>query len=174
MAWSVAPAPHGLIGAQPIEVTDTVKNHALGTIVYATGRPLGATASVECTGEFMYARGVASTVVGSLVYLNRATGVTTLNTETAGAAWPLAVAMSANTADRYGWYQISGYALIKKTAVSIAGLGKLYQSETAGSVEGVASATFEIHGARVASTTSTSTSATWVLAFINRPHMEGQ
>ena len=174
MAWAERAAIHGLIGAPNIESHETTEHVPIGTIVAATGRPLSGTGSRRSTGEFIYLRGVASTQEGELVRYTAANGVTVRNTETAGAAWPLAVAMAATVANEFGWYQISGYALVRKTAVPIAGGSKLYQSETVGSVEAVASATFEVHGCRVAATTSTSTSATYVLAYINRPHMEGQ
>ena len=45
-----------LAGFQPIAVTDTTQNHALGTIVQAVDPTYGA-------GEFIYLKGVASTAV---------------------------------------------------------------------------------------------------------------
>ena len=49
-----------LAGFQGIALTDTTQNHALGTIVQATDPTYGA-------GEFIYLKGIASTVVGSMV-----------------------------------------------------------------------------------------------------------
>ena len=55
MAYNITTA---LAGFQGIELTDTTQNHALGTIVTAVDPTYGA-------GEFIYLKGVASTVVGS-------------------------------------------------------------------------------------------------------------
>ena len=88
-----------LIGVQPIENTSTVQEHGLGTIVEALDPILG-------SGEFVYLAGVASTAVGSVVAYNPSTGVTSLLAE--GNRGPVAIAKSANVANQYGWYQISG------------------------------------------------------------------
>ena len=69
-------------------------------------------------GEFIMLVGVASTVIGSLVTYNATTYQTTLSANTANQATPVAVAMAANTAGLFGWYQIGGLAVIKKTAVA--------------------------------------------------------
>ena len=50
----------GVAGAQPIADTSTVQNHPTGKIVTAKDPTLG-------EGEFIYLKGVASTVVGSWV-----------------------------------------------------------------------------------------------------------
>ena len=47
-----------VVGSQPIADTSTTKNHPLGTIVTAVDPTLGG-------GEFIYLKGVASTVVGT-------------------------------------------------------------------------------------------------------------
>lgn len=103
-----------VIGAQPIATTSTVKNHPLGTIVRAVDPTYG-------EGEFIYLKGVANTIVGHIV--NYDDGFqTALNTsDVAGPSRALAVAMSANVASQYGWYQISGLALCAKaTSTSFA------------------------------------------------------
>lgn len=90
-------------------------------------------------GEFIYLRGVASTVVGSLVTYDGATaGVPTYQTAlcptTANLAQPVAVAMSACVANSYGWYQISGNAVIATNGTLAAGPGPVYTSAAAGTV----------------------------------------
>jgi hypothetical protein len=83
-------------------------------------------------GEFIMLLGVASTVVGSLVTYNATTYQTTLSANTANQATPVAVAMAANTAGLFGWYQIGGLAVIKKTAVATNAQVAVYQSATVG------------------------------------------
>src|SRR5579859_4921841 len=113
-------------GVQPIAVTSTTQNHPLGTRVRAYDPTFG-------EGEFIYLAGVASTVVGSTVTFNQVTGATTLSPNTSKLGEPIAVAMSANTATTsWGWYQIAGAAVIKKTAVKVSPGVQLYQSGTAG------------------------------------------
>jgi hypothetical protein len=114
-----------MLGLQPIATTDTVQNHPLGTIVRAVDPTYGA-------GEFIYLKGVASTAVGSWVTYNMDDGTTTLLG--ANAIGPVAVAMSANVASQYGWYQIQGKA-VGKVLASYADNGLVYATATAGSVD---------------------------------------
>lgn len=115
----------GELGLQPIAVTSTTKNHSFGRIERATDPTYGA-------GEFIYLQGVANTVVGSFVTYNMDDGTTTLLA--ANAIGPVAVAMSANVASQYGWYQIQGKA-IGVTAGAVADNADLYCSGTAGAVD---------------------------------------
>jgi hypothetical protein len=113
-------------------------------------------------GRFKLLFGVGSTVVGSVVSYNAATGLTTLAPTAGNSNLPLAVAMSANTATTsYGWYQISGVATVKKTAVAVAPTVLLYLSATAGRVKVNQSAGLQILGMRSANAaTVTSTTST--------------
>jgi hypothetical protein len=113
------------LGLQPIADTSTVQNHPLGTIVRAVDPTYG-------VGEFIYLLGVASTAVGSWVTYNMDDGSTTLLA--ANAIGPVAVAMSANVASQYGWYQIQGKA-VGKVLASYADNGLVYATATAGSVD---------------------------------------
>jgi hypothetical protein len=113
------------LGLQPIADTSTVQNHPLGTIVRAVDTTYG-------VGEFIYLLGVASTAVGSWVTYNMDDGSTTLLA--ANAIGPVAVAMSANVASQYGWYQIQGKA-VGKVLASYADNGLVYATATAGSVD---------------------------------------
>jgi hypothetical protein len=163
----MAYAIHGLAGAQGIDVNSTTQQHPLGTIVQATDPTYG-------SGEFIYLLGVASTVVGSLVKYNATSYLTALVTNTAVQVAPVAVAMAATVASQYGWYQISGNAVVKKTAVTVTPQVPLYLSATAGRVKVVASAGLQVVGARSANlATVTSTTSTVVVA-INRPNLQSQ
>lgn len=96
-----------VLGLQPIADTSTTQQHPLGTKVHATHATYG-------SGEFVYLAGVASTVVGSWATINYDDGTTTLLA--ANAIGPVGVAMSANVASQYGWYQIRGKAVGKAAA----------------------------------------------------------
>jgi hypothetical protein len=167
MAWIITDA---VAGSQPIATTSTVQNHPVGKIVTAKDPTLG-------EGEFIYLKGVANTVVGLVVTYVASTGVTVLSTTSGvvnGGA-PLAVAMSANVASQWGWYQISGDATIKKTAVKVdpAGTTKVYLSATSGRVMQTSVAGRQVIGARwITATTVTSTTST-AIATLNRAHQQG-
>lgn len=150
-----------VLGSQPIATNSTVKNHPLGTIVTAVDGTLG-------QGEFIYLKGVTSTVVGSIVNYDDAFQTALDSSATAGPSRPLAVAMSACVGSQYGWYQISGLAVATKSAaVSFAdgaGLG-------AASGLAVAVATGSvIQSAIVRTVASAKSGVTTVAIAINRPH----
>ena len=114
-----------LLGTQAIANTETTQAHPLGTIVQATDPTYG-------SGEFIYLKGVASTAVGSWVTYNMDDGTTTLLA--ANAIGPVAVAMSANVASQYGWYQIQGKA-VGKVLAGFVDNANVYATATAGSVD---------------------------------------
>lgn len=115
------------LGVPEIDVTETSAAPAvpLGTILQAADPDLGC-------GEFIYLEGVASTEVGSWV-LYHATDYST-SLLSANAISPVAVAMSANVANQYGWYQISGKA-VGKALTGYADNALVYATATAGSVD---------------------------------------
>lgn len=156
-----------LAGVQPIEDTDTTQNHTLGTIVRAYSRTYG-------EGEFIYLKGVASTVVGSIVHYNGTTFQTALGYAGENVPSPLAIAMSANVASQYGWYQIGGIAVAaKSSAVSFAAKAKV----AIGSSSGLAVASLsgqEILGAFVSAVASAASGRTTVALLVNRPHQQGR
>jgi hypothetical protein len=149
------------IGAQPIADTSTTQLHPLGTIVTATDPTLGG-------AEFIYLKGVTSTVVGSIVNYDNDFQTELDSSAVAGPSRPLAVAMSANVASQYGWYQISGLAVATKSAaVSFADGAGL----AAGSGLAVAVATGTvIQSAVVRAVASAKSGVTTVKIAINRPH----
>lgn len=152
---------------QAIADTSTTQKHKLGEIVRAIDATYG-------MGEFIYLLGVASTVVGSLVKYNATTYQTVLVTNTAVQAVPVAVAMSANVASQYGWYQIGGNAVVKKTAVTVTPQVTLFLSATAGRVKVLASAGLQVVGARSANLTTVTSTTSTVVVTIDRPHLQSQ
>ena len=127
-----------ILATQNIADTSTTQKHPLGMIVRATDPTYGA-------GEFIYLLGVASTVVGSAVIWTATTYQTALAPVGANKPQPIAVAMSANVAASYGWYQISGMAVGAKTsalalasnaAVGILTVGKFAATGTGKEVQG--------------------------------------
>jgi hypothetical protein len=103
--------PSTWIGAQAIDVTSSTLQVPLGTIVTARDVNYG-------PGEFIYLKGVGSTIAGSAVVYNVAAATTTLTTATT--AGLVAIAMSANVANYYGWYQLTGEAIVSVAASVLA------------------------------------------------------
>src|SRR4051812_23955161 len=99
------------IGIQGIHVTSTTKNHPLGTVVRAQDPLYG-------EGAFVYALGVASTAIGDLCPFNTGTSPASVRT-LAASVGPCGVAMSANVALGYGWYQIQGATVINSASATI-------------------------------------------------------
>lgn len=159
-------ATEAWIVEQPIADTSTTRKHPLGTIVRAKDSTYG-------EGEFIYLLGVGSTVVGSLVTYNATTYQTALSpTNATTDSVPVAVAMSANVASQYGWYQIGGLAVVKKTAVAVSPQVALFLSGTAGRVYVTASSGKGIVGMRSANLASVTSTTSTVVAAINRPAIE--
>ena len=153
------------VGWQPIGSTDTERNHPLGTIVTAADPLYGA-------GEFIYLKGVASTVVGSLVVFDPYLATTTLAPATGGKG-PVAVAMSANVANQFGWYQIAGAAAVKAPNAMVVNAEVFMLAATPGSVDDAPVAGEQVLNAVVSTTTGTP-AAGLALVTINRPFLQGQ
>ena len=148
-------------GMQAIASTSTTQNHPLGTIVTANDPTYGA-------GEFIYLLGLASTAVGSWVTYNSDDGSTALLA--ANAIGPVAVAMSANVASQYGWYQIGGKA-VGKALTGYADNGLVYATATAGSIDDAVVAGDRVKNAKGAS--AVDTPSTGLAEFeIQRPFMD--
>jgi len=158
-----------IAGIQPIAATSSTASHPYGFTVAAYDP---ATAGYGA-GTFIYLKGVTSTVVGSVVSYNLITGATTLVPSTANLGAPLAVAMAACTTGLYGWYQVGGTAVIKKTAVKVNPAVKLYISGTTGRLMSTAASGKQVlelitsNAATVVSATST------VTALIQWPVAQG-
>lgn len=165
MAYTI----YTLAGMQPIENTETTQKHPLGTLVRGVDPTYG-------EGEFIYLLGVGSTVVGMVVKYNATTYQTALLTVTNGKnkGVPVAVAMSANVASQYGWYQINGNAVVKKTTVAVTPQVPIFISATDGRIKVLASAGQQILGAQTANLTTIVTTTSTVVVTINRPFTQGQ
>lgn len=164
-------------GYLPIAVIDT--GVLLGAAVTAVPTPplyLGmvvrGTDPIFGMGEFILLAGVATTAIGSVVTYNTTSYTTALVPVVANLGQPVAVAMSANVAaTTFGWYQISGVAVVAKTvgaglasnvAVAVNSIGKV----------GTNSSGKQVLGSRTANSTVSAT--TTVRLVMNRPHMQGR
>lgn len=101
--------------------TSTVDSSAQVTV--------GTRARDNSGNEYIYLEGVASTAAGNWVLYNLVTGTTSLLA--GNDVGPVAIAMAAIVADKYGWYQIAGKNTIAMTD-TIAANKQLYIDGTAG------------------------------------------
>ena len=166
MAWTFQET---VLGYTPVGTIDTTASVPLGTIARATDPTYGA-------GEFIYLKGVASTVLGSLVVWDGAsTGTptyqTTLAPSTANLAQSVAFATAATVANTYGWYQVGGSTIAATNGTLAAGPGPVYIG-TAGTVTSTAAAGKQILNARNDTATGTPAANQAVLQ-INRPFAQG-
>lgn len=130
---------------QAIADISTTQKLPLGTIVRAADPTYG-------EGEFIYLKGVANTVRGSFVVFNYDDGSTVL--AVANGIGPVAVAMAANVASSYGWYQISGKA-VGKVLAAFADNANCYLTSTDGSIDDTVVAGDYVFGAKGASAIDT-------------------
>lgn len=158
MAYALTSA---YIGAQDIATTSTTQAHPIGTRVHAYDSTYG-------EGEFIYLKGVASTVVGDAVIYDTKANTTTR--AVAGSRGPVAVAMSANVASQYGWYQITGSAVVK--AGTVLADGACYVTATAGTLDDAVVVGDKIDGMRFKTADGTP-SAGFAVAQLARPSLNG-
>lgn len=156
--WTIT-SPN-LVTAQPVATTSTTQYHPLGTIVTGSHPTYGG-------GEFIYLKGVVSTVVGSIVNYDAAFQ-TALHSSSLSLPRPVAVSMSANVADQYGWYQISGQAIVSKAAALSLAVGSAIGASSGAAV--VVASGMIINGALVAAAASAKSGVTTVRVMVNRPH----
>jgi hypothetical protein len=176
MAYSFVENRVGLPAVTDIDSGVTMPNgtSAIPTSPATLGMVARAFDPVYGEGEFILLVGVASTEVGSLVSYNASTYQTALAANTANLAGPVAVAMSANLAGTFGWYQIGGLAVMKKTAVAVSPQVAIYQSATAGRVMPTVATGKQLLGARAANLATVASGVSTVIVSINRPHKQGQ
>jgi hypothetical protein len=137
------PNENALIG-QAIADTSTTKKAMLGTRIRAKDPTYG-------PGEFIYLKGVASTAVGDAVVYDLDDWTTArATTSTTGF---VAIAMSANVANQYGWYQIFGKGVV--TAGTVADNAKVWATATPGTVDDATADGYMIHNAWFASADGT-------------------
>lgn len=162
MAYSLNSLP----GAQPVATTETSAKHALGTTARGNDPLYG-------EGMFVYLLGVASTAVGSVVTYDADTYQTVLCAVGGNIPRPIAIAMSANVAAQYGWYQIGGVATVKKQCTVSLAAGAAVGVLSTGLIAGTGSGK-EISGAAVAAVASATAGRTTVRVMLNRPAKQGR
>ena len=148
----------GYVGAQPIDATSTVQNCPLGTVIRAID-------SVYGEGAFIYLKGIASTAVSDAVIYDVKAATTTRTTATTSGL--VAIAMSANVASQYGWYQIQGEAIVNAVA-SIVANKSVAQTATAGSLGPGTTGITPVYNATAKTATNTPTTG-FAQVQINRP-----
>ena len=181
MAYTFAEAQSGLLQIANIDTGVTSASGvssgsttAIPTPPNVLGKICRADDPTYGEGEFILLLGVAGTEVGSVVKYNATTYQTVLVTNSASQDVPVAVAMSANLAGTFGWYQIGGNAVIKKTAVAVSPQVTLFLSATAGRVKVLASAGLQVVAARSANLATIAATVSTVTVTINRPHLQSQ
>ena len=165
-------------GLLQIAVTDAGVTMANGTSAIPT--PPAVLGQVERAfdptygaGEFILLVGVAGTTIGSLVTYDGTTYQTTLAATTSNQARPVAVAMSANLAGSFGWYQIEGTAVCAKSTSSNFAATVAVGVKSTGKV-GATGSGKEILGARTANAATVASATTTVNVVMNRPHLQGR
>lgn len=148
-----------IAGSQGIADNSTTQQHKLGTIVRAVDPTYG-------EGEFIYLKGVGSTTVGALVTYNVGFQ-SALATSAVGISNPHAVAMSACVANEYGWYQISGLAIVSKDAAVSFAAGAALASAAGEAIAAVT--TNRLASALVAVVASAKSDVTTVQVMLDRP-----
>lgn len=140
MGWVIIDKESGM---QAITETSTTQNHALGRRVQAKHETYG-------VGEFIYCPGVASTIATDWVTIAEDFATIRLVADAKG---PVGVAMSANVASQYGWYQIYGKA-IGGSGAAITDGAAIYIHGTAGLVDDAVVDGDMVHNAFARSTIS--------------------
>lgn len=118
----------GGVGAPVLAETNTTAQYPLGSII-------GIQSTARGAGEAIYLKGLALTAVGSWITYNADDYSTTLLA--ANAIGPVAISLSANVANQYGWYIITG----KPFGLALTGFAdnaNVYATGTAGSVDDTA------------------------------------
>lgn len=148
------------IGAQSLTETSTEQKHVLMTRTKGNDPTLG-------EGEFIYLKGVASTAAGNAVVWDEA-GLTTRTV--AASRGPVGIAMSANVASQYGWYQIKGIATV--SALTVSADAPVSLSATDGSLDDLTTAQYAVANARWMSATDTPATG-FAYAAIDSPYASG-
>jgi len=135
MAWLITEPSKA--GFQAITDTSTTQNHNIGTVVEANDPTYG-------NGAFIYLKGVASTAAGDVVTYDLKGNSTFRATTSSPVYGPVGVAMSANVASQYGWYQIRGAAVVNAATVAANACAQI--TGTAGTIDDTTTATRYIDG----------------------------
>jgi hypothetical protein len=149
----------------PVNVLDQAQEDQANLL----GRRVRAFDPTYGEGEFIYLRGVASTIVGAAVIYDEFAKTTKL--AVAGDRGPVAIAMSINLLNFSGWYQISGAAVIKAAAAVAAGAA-VYWTATPGAVDDAVVATDKVSGMRFKTADGTP-AAGFAVIELDRPSANG-
>ena len=153
-----------IMGLPAIAATDGVQRAREGMLAHAVDGTRGG-------AEFIYLKGAAGTVAGSLVGYDQLNHTTTIGPPAAALSGaPLAVAMSANIAGQWGWYQVSGAALVAKDGTALAAGAPVGLGTVAGTV-GAVTAGKQLLGA--ATLIAAGAGATSASVLLSRPHAQG-
>lgn len=142
--------------------------------VVPVGSERRAVDSVYGEATFKYLPGCLSAAAGIMVvFKTNLSGVNSASAtpNTASTGRPVAVGMATIPSGTYGWFQITGNAVIKKNATKVSPLSKVYQSSTAGRIAGtgVTSAGKVIVNAVSTPTATVASATSTVIVQINRP-----
>ncbi len=166
------------IGLLPIAVLDVGYTTANGTALAIPTPPTTLGSVIRAfdptfgEGEFICLKGVANTIVGSVVTWDGTTYQTTLAATTQFQGRPIAVAMSACLAVNYGWYQIGGTAVAAKGTARIQ--PKVAIGVTTTGLIGNVNSGIQVLGARSANAATVLTATTTVNVVLDRPHLQGR
>lgn len=155
---------NGFIGSQAIEDNSTVQLHELGHCVKAQDDDT----TQYGEAEFIYLKGLAATLLGSVVRYSTVDWLTKLGA--ANDKGPIAVAMAPTVANEFGWYQIFGTAEGKVLA-AFADNANTYLTSTPGSLDDAVVAGDRVHNCIGGSAVGTP-SAGLALLEINYPHTD--
>lgn len=150
-------------GLQPIDQTSTTQNHPIGHVVKAKDATYG-------EGEFVYLKGVASTIQGDVCYYDQYASTTARSG--AGSRGPFGIAMSANVASQYGWYMVRGSILVNCLAADTTTVTGQFNTATAGSLDDAIVAGDKVDGLSVKTTVGTP-AAGFCVAQLHYPSANG-
>lgn len=174
MAWKTGPnSPLGVSNANPA-IPDTPT-----TAPYPYVLPLGTIATffedTQGPAELIYLPGIANLVSGDVVEYDLTPGAQLIvrhsNATGSNSGRPIAVAVGAPQAGQYGWFQISGVAIVNVTAGSA--VGAAFATATAGSLNSAADAGDQIMNTRLVTAIATPAAGKAYL-MLNRPCVQGQ
>lgn len=176
MAYTIIDPQAGFlpIGSTDAGITTANGTSAIPTPPLQVGQIVKAVDPTFGIGEFILLPGVASTAIGSVVTYNTVSYTTTLSAVGGNIPQPIAIAMSANTAaTTWGWYQISGVAVVKKQCTVSLAAGAAVGVLSTGLIAGTGSGK-EIDGAVVAAVASATAGRTSVRVMLQRPTKQGR
>jgi len=138
-----------LSGATPIGNVDESENpaHPVGTCVEADHPDYGG-------GKFVYLLGVASVGAGDFCFIDGSNTPYQVTRASANGIGQGCVATADIVADRYGWFQVAGTAIVN-VGTGFADNNAVYLTSTAGQLDDTVVAGDLIHGAKSAAAIGT-------------------